>query len=364
MRTRVFENTRAQRALDEELFSALDPSKKGEAWLLVESILARGANPNARRALARPVHEPVLVYSKNDPWAPMILPKRPQAGQWGWATPLGALCSSESCDASVDVVGDDEDPFAPLAFARDERLAGPLEALLRFGADPNAVFDCHVATQSVPNAEGPATYKMTWRPLHFATSRLWVRCVELLADHGADPGLRLDDDTRAVDQLFGEHRNAELTRRSLAALSILMRAGSAADAQSPGGDPLLHQAARILNPALLAGLLARGGDPNARGRGSPNTPLHCLARRPARDADTFADELGVERERELARQMAKILLDAGADLGARDENGKTARELGGALAWALEALEADREREELEGFLGRFGERVDVPSRL
>lgn len=107
-------------------------------------------------------------------------------------------------------------------------------------------------------------------------------------------------------------------------VSVLLDAGADPDRQPPGGGSAVHVAAFGDDPGLLRLLLQRGGDANLRNSVTGETPL-------------VRAILGGNRE------QVRILLDAGADPGAPDNNGATPLHAAAAInagGIVLELLEA------------------------
>lgn len=107
-------------------------------------------------------------------------------------------------------------------------------------------------------------------------------------------------------------------------VAVLLDAGADPDRQPPGGGGAVHVAAFGDDPAVLKLLLERGGDPDLRNSATGETPL-------------VRAILGGGRE------QVRLLLAAGADPGAPDDNGATPLHAAGAVnagAIVLELLEA------------------------
>ena len=85
-------------------------------------------------------------------------------------------------------------------------------------------------------------------------------------------------------------------------IRFLLADGASADVTGRGYSPL-HFAMASGDRDLVEELIAGGADPNAKGRFLNGTPLHCL-----RNADAG---------------MVALLLDAGAEVNARDRSGRT-----------------------------------------
>ncbi|KAL2126295.1 hypothetical protein VTI74DRAFT_1231 [Chaetomium olivicolor] len=203
----------------------------------------------------------------------------------------------------------------------------------------------HNASVDQPDAFGRT-------PLHYAAYMKQAGAVTLLIQHGADP-CRPDTDGRTTlhhlaEPLYTPHsrdladatiEDAHLARTLAARLrpqdannnnNILNRRDST-------GATALHLAALFASAPAVALLLDLGADPNLLVLTLPDgdlesqeggaTALHLAARRPGWVS------LGTYEEQEYtawSRQAARIkglLLDAGADAGARDRRGRTAGDI-------------------------------------
>lgn len=99
-------------------------------------------------------------------------------------------------------------------------------------------------------------------------------------------------------------------RNELPMVEVLLKAGANLDARANGGGTPLHQAASgRSNPAIYKALLAAGADPMALGH-NENTPLHDLAK--------WNSSPGGQ-----SHVRAQILIDAGADVKARNDSWDT-----------------------------------------
>ena len=210
-------------------------------------------------------------------------------------------------------------------------------ALLEAGADPN-----------LPDAEGDT-------PLHLAAQEVDTALVSLLATAGADLNARNDSgETPLLTARY--HANAPVARKlldlgadpsvlegtggidgplcDLTDYSFLLRspaeslgdcleAGFPVDRTDAAGRTPLWRLAGFTSwsfddPEKVALFLAAGADPNARtNSGSGRTPLHLVAEA---DRDYYGHRKWAGTP---GRTAATALLDAGADVNARDTLGQT-----------------------------------------
>jgi ankyrin repeat protein len=242
---------------------------------------------------------------------------------------------------------------------------------LAHGANPNA-------------APGPGRRDRQHSLYEEAVFRGHTDLAELLAMHGAIKSTTVEQpmhvllaackrsDLRTIREEIASHPEwlqrseplfAATTANRRNAADLLLDLGTSPDVESPAGERALHVAAYHDSADVAALLIARGAEVDPIGRQYENTPLggamHCgsartidllcrssrslwevsfagkvdrvrelLAERPERaratgDGETLLMYLPVDDER-AAGEVARLLLEAGADPTVRDPNGMTA----------------------------------------
>ena len=240
----------------------------------------------------------------------------------------------------ADVRLRDEGSLTPLHLAAQYGHAGVAAALVRRGADVNDSARRHGRTplhDAVGSLAGMANLE----------GRLDV--VKLLLAHGANINAR--DAGNGSTPLNSAVASSAFPVNSRRMTELLLTAGARVDLRDSSGDSVLQQAAWHGDIDVVGRLLDRGADPNARGRDT--TPLGAAAHQGNPDMVAFLLAHGADanrtvpgsrhegygtplslallpvhgapqRNQDVRRLKAvQLLLDAGADVDARDRQGRS-----------------------------------------
>jgi ankyrin repeat protein len=155
-------------------------------------------------------------------------------------------------------------------------------------------------------------------PLHYAAREGRLKVVELLLEHGADPNIQDKDGWTPL------HYAA--WKRRLKVVELLLEHGADPNIQDKDGETPLHLAAWDGHLDVVKFLLEHGANPNIQENKYGKTPLHyavsrCLENKFGRTLLHFT----VSRRNV---DVARVLLDHGADPTISDNEGMTPLELG------------------------------------
>lgn len=268
----------------------------------LRKLLAQGAHPNAHILDDYHGETPVLLSAAGaqflegvrilldagaDPNAFMSGGR----GARGGATPL-----------HFAIIGCGEGPGSYVKHTREDFLQNRLkivDLLLKAGADPNAV----AKGDTLPLAEAASGghYEIVQRLIDAgATFKTWpsgctpplVAAAGGVAPHGVEEG-----------------------RRQERVVKLLLNLGAPVDGETANGVTALMATAVVGSERTINLLLEHGADVNHRSKDG-RTPLICAA--------LYAQDTLAEDEHELALQVIKQLLDAGADPTAKNDKGETA----------------------------------------
>ncbi|MYD18231.1 MAG: hypothetical protein F4X05_01115 [Rhodothermaceae bacterium] len=318
-------------------------------------LLDAGANPNVRNdRKMTPLHR---VAEREDITAAILLLKAgadTEAKDEYDATPLHRATTNDGHDfarvlleAGADLDARDRDGNTPLHWAVRGGRGLTAELLLEAGADVNALnvsnqTPLHAAMRS--RVEEPVTRLLErgadpnaqdvngWSPLHTA-AQYWFAAtgsmMEALIEAGADVNVRAASGQTPLHLLAGQVDDLEHIR-------ALLAGGAEINAPDTMGTTPLHLASAEINLTTVRALLDAGADVNARAEGG-DTPLHRVgtstrSRRSMGWPRTFntPPKLGTGGRSEgfavSERDTATVamLVRAGADINARNDQGETA----------------------------------------
>jgi cytohesin len=191
-------------------------------------------------------------------------------------------------EADANARDDDGNTLLHLAAARGDAAA--VKDLLSCGADPNAANEMSQSPLDLLLGN-PAEFYRTFTPPPFAGADRG-QCLELLLEHGSTIN------SGAEPLIFRALWNRDMIIR-------LIKQGYDVNVKTVNGFTPLHAAPG--NPSadsalVVAALLDAGAEVNARTSTSGETPLHAAAENP---------------------QVIRVLIEHGADVHARDNEGKT-----------------------------------------
>lgn len=272
----------------------------------VSILLEAGADPNKECEGTFPLHwaclaggaetVALLLESGADPHAKCVADHSPRDGRFKFY---------ETGDAPIDLIR---------SYVTDE-----LDALLKAGVDPNHKSDASglsflhraamggrgdfIAKLLEAGADPNQPSRNGDMPLHGAAENGRADVLSTLIAAGADPNGR------------GNNGNSPLHYAARAGCSevveALMAAGSDPNGQGNDGNSPVHYAARAGYFEVVKALLAAGADPNHANE-EGQTPLHSVCSYGVRDIEM--SKLG---------ETARLLLRVGSDPDARDTRGRT-----------------------------------------
>jgi ankyrin repeat protein len=161
-------------------------------------------------------------------------------------------------------------------------------------------------------APAPATAPAT-RPV----DEKGMKLIYAIAQHKKPEALELIKQGADVNARDG-HGNTHLyyactLGRDLDIAKVLVEHGAEVNAHCIGGFTPLHHTMLVADPDVVAYLISKGADVNAREAFYGDTPLHVVA------SDSVIIEYGVSSP----KKVAELLLSHGADVNAIDKDGRS-----------------------------------------
>lgn len=154
--------------------------------------------------------------------------------------------------------------------------------------------------------------------LHLAAAAVNGSAVRLMLDAGADANAQNRRGATALHYACDPRPAAEAAwnpRVQSAIIARLVRSGADVDRQDRGGAAALHRAVRARSPAAVRSLLESGARVDCRLGKNASTPLHLAVQ--STGAGGTAGAVAGQFE------IIRLLLDHGADPGAKDARGKS-----------------------------------------
>ncbi|KAF4957104.1 hypothetical protein FGADI_3323 [Fusarium gaditjirri] len=197
------------------------------------------------------------------------------------------------------------------AEVESEPIIRMIEMLLEFGADPNARFDHTTVAHKILGKDGDSSLPMPLRRFAYPRAPYSVRrkYLDLIFQH---PTLNVNlRDTAGVPLLHVAFDEADEETAQ-----ILMNRGANVSARDDFDRNILHIGSALLcKKDLFDDIIARAPELLDQANKCGRTPLHC--------ALGDRDEFGYLRSLEKAETFIQMLLAAGANVCAKDENGDT-----------------------------------------
>ena len=150
-------------------------------------------------------------------------------------------------------------------------------------------------------------------PLHKAAGDNSLDVAKLLVEHGADVDAKDTSDRTPLHAAAGDN--------SLDVAKLLVERGADVDAKDTSGRTPLHDAAGNNSFDVAKMLVERGADVDAKDSDG-RTPLHYAAGNNPYDPFEYIS-LGVVKLRVAKLRVAKLLVERGADVNAKDAYGRT-----------------------------------------
>ena len=280
---------------------------------IIAAFMEAGADVNARdRGGGTPLHNAVSEWGGDEALAAALLDAGAEvnARDGGGATPLHRAAGvgwrandsivSLLVNAGADLHATDDGGRTALHMALRSDDPVVVAGLIELGADTGARDDSGIVADPLDCARfSTATF------FHLASAQVVAGCIE----RGADVNARVADS-------LGEASPAPLHQasgwaRDPAIITLLLRAGAEVNATAAGATPLHQAARRADDPAIVTVLVEAGAELEVWTPGIHTpygyTPLHSA----------------VGRNRNPAPAVVAALIEAGADIHARQEDGPT-----------------------------------------
>ncbi len=332
----------------------------------VKALLAHHANPNA----ALPDKSTALAWAvhRQDEQSVQLLLKagaKPNALDIDGASPFTLACElggpaiiSDLLKAGGDAKATRPDGISALALCAGISTPEAVDQVIARGADVNAADlkgqtplmwaaakgrSDNMAVLIKHGANVNAVTKSGFTALHFALKSKVDAGVTMLADAGADTKVVLPDGTSMVQAAIMEH-NIPFALKLVAAMTDMNQ-------RDKRGRQMIHVAASSGSADLVKLVLSKGGDPNAMTPNVKTKPLAVVGPVPTESAaprtKTIVQVIPASPDcatsalhfaaRSGSIPAMNALIDAGAQIGAKDQDGTTLA-LAAAASGSLETL--------------------------